>query len=41
MENGSVRRIKIENNKAITPPSLSGMDRKIAYANRKYHSGWI
>jgi hypothetical protein len=27
--------------KAITPPSLFGIDRKIAYAKRKYHSGWI
>lgn len=26
---------------AITPPSLLGIDRKIAYANKKYHSGWI
>ena len=26
--------------RAITPPSLFGIDRKIAYANRKYHSGW-
>ena len=24
---------------AITPPSLLGIDRSIAYANRKYHSG--
>ena len=27
--------------RAITPPSLFGIDRRIAYANRKYHSGWI
>lgn len=27
--------------RAITPPSLLGIDRRIAYANRKYHSGWI
>lgn len=26
---------------AITPPSLLGIDRRMAYANRKYHSGWI
>lgn len=26
---------------ATTPPSLFGMDRKMAYAKRKYHSGWI
>jgi len=24
-----------------TPPSLFGMARKMAYANKKYHSGWI
>lgn len=34
-------RIVIEENKAITPPNLLGIERKIAYANRKYHSGWI
>jgi len=27
--------------KAITPPNLLGIDRKIAYAIKKYHSGWI
>jgi len=26
-------------NKAITPNNLSGIDLKIVYANRKYHSG--
>lgn len=26
---------------AITPPILLGIERRIAYANRKYHSGWI
>lgn len=31
----------IEATKAKTPPSLLGIDRKMAYANRKYHSGWI
>lgn len=30
---------RIENNSARTPPSLFGIDRKMAYANRKYHSG--
>lgn len=25
--------------KASTPPNLLGMDRRIAYANKKYHSG--
>jgi hypothetical protein len=27
--------------RAMTPPSLLGIDRRIAYANRKYHSGWM
>lgn len=26
-------------NIVITPPSLLGMDRRIAYAHKKYHSG--
>lgn len=34
-------KIKIDINRATTPPSLLGIDRKIAYANRKYHSGLI
>lgn len=25
--------------RAITPPSLFGIDRRIAYNHRKYHSG--
>jgi len=33
--------IKMAAIKPITPPSLFGIDRKIAYANKKYHSGWI
>lgn len=34
------RRItKILITRANTPPNLFGIDRKIAYANRKYHSG--
>jgi len=33
--------IRIEAIRAITPPSFEGMDRKITYANRKYHSGWM
>jgi len=37
----SIKRIKIEKSKANTPPNLFGIDRKIAYANKKYHSGWI
>ena len=27
--------------KATTPPNLLGIDRKMAYAIKKYHSGWI
>lgn len=34
-------KIKIDKIRARTPPSLFGIDRRIAYANRKYHSGWI
>jgi hypothetical protein len=36
-----MNRIAIDMARAITPPSLFGIDRRIAYANRKYHSGWI
>ena len=25
----------------ITPPSIFGIDRRIPFANRKCHSGWI
>ena len=32
-------RIRIDRTRARTPPSLLGIDRRIAYANRKYHSG--
>jgi len=38
---GMINRIAIDTARAITPPSLFGIDRRIAYANRKYHSGWI
>jgi len=33
--------IRIDITSAITPPSFEGIERKITYANRKYHSGWI
>jgi len=36
---GIIKRIAIDIARAITPPSLFGIDRRIAYANRKYHSG--
>jgi hypothetical protein len=35
--NGNIIRIDIS--KPKTPPNLLGMDRRIAYAKRKYHSG--
>jgi len=31
----------IEESMAITPPNFVGIERRIAYAYRKYHSGWI
>ena len=33
--------IRRAENMATTPPSLLGIDRRIAYAHRKYHSGLI
>lgn len=38
---GTIARIRMDRTRANTPPSLLGMDRRIAYANRKYHSGLI
>ena len=32
---------RIEKSRAKTPPNLLGMERRMAYANRKYHSGLI
>lgn len=37
--NGTTIRTRMEARSARTPPSLSGIDRRIAYANKKYHSG--
>jgi len=37
----NAKRSTIDKTKLTTPPNLLGIDRKIAYANRKYHSGWI
>ena len=37
--NGIINRMEIDRAKAITPLKLLGIDRKIAYAKRKYHSG--
>ncbi len=36
---GIMYRIVMANVIASTPPNLLGMARRIAYANRKYHSG--
>lgn len=36
-----MNRIAIDIANAITPPNLLGIDRRIAYANKKYHSGWM
>lgn len=38
---GTTIRTKMEARRARTPPSLLGIERRIAYANRKYHSGLI
>lgn len=34
-------KIRIDMASAITPPNLLGIERKMAYANKKYHSGWM
>lgn len=36
---GIRKRIRTEAARAKTPPSLLGIERKMAYAKRKYHSG--
>jgi len=36
-----MNKIAIDIARAITPSSLFRIDRRIAYANRKYHSGWM
>lgn len=36
---GTAIRMRMEPSSASTPPSLLGIERRIAYANRKYHSG--
>jgi len=38
---GKTNKTSKEANKAKTPNSLFGIDLKIAYAKRKYHSGTI
>lgn len=32
-------KIRIDMARAMTPPSFEGIERRITYANRKYHSG--
>ena len=41
VEIGKINKINNAANKATTPPSLFGIDRRIAYTHRKYHSGLI
>lgn len=36
---GIIARMRIDSRRASTPPNLLGTDRRIAYANKKYHSG--
>ena len=38
---GKMNKIAIDITKAITPPSLFGIVRRNAYANRKYRYGWM
>jgi hypothetical protein len=40
-EIGRRNKIRRAAKRAITPPSLLGIDRKMAYTQRKYHSGLI
>lgn len=41
IDRGKINRIRSAANKARTPPNLFGIDRRIAYTHRKYHSGLI
>ena len=36
---GGRYRIKIADSRAVTPPSLFGIERRMAYSHKKYHSG--
>ena len=40
-ETGKINKIRSAANNAITPPNLFGIDRRIAYTHKKYHSGLI
>ncbi len=37
--NGKINRTRMAANIQITPPNLFGIDRRTAYAHKKYHSG--
>ena len=39
--NGQIIKMIMDIAKATTPPNLFGIERKIAQAIKKYHSGWI
>jgi hypothetical protein len=43
MVKGKINNTSMAENMATTPPSLFGIDRRMAYIHRKYHSGlmWI
>lgn len=38
---GTTSKMRTDANRARTPPNLLGIERRMAYANRKYHSGLI
>jgi len=38
---GKVYKIAIASTNPITPPNLLGTLRRMVYANKKYHSGWM
>ena len=43
LDRGRTYKIKRAENMVMTPPNLFGIERKMAYAHRKYHSGlmWV
>lgn len=41
LRKGKIYKIATDRAKATTPPNLLGIERKMAYANKKYHSGWM
>jgi len=38
---GKMYKISTDPKRPSTPPSLLGIDRKMAYIGKKYHSGWM